>query len=165
MQQKRIGIVLLLTFLLWRSLNSVFVITTDLEPIENVGAGLSDDTRSRIRRALDMPPAAELYSQRYELLRDNVPPNSDLFFLHEFTEPLAIYEIFGYFRMSALLYPCNAQMVKRPPSPNSSAAEKLDPKDRYVLDVRRKKSKLAGEFTKVGETTDSVLWLETRPDR
>ena len=88
-----------------------------------------------------------------------------MFFLHEFTGPLAIYEIFGYFRMSALLYPCNAQMVKQPPSPKALGSNQLKVKNRYVLDIRRKKSKLADEFIKIGQTADAVLWLEKRPDR
>lgn len=165
MHKKRIGIALLLIFLLWRSANSVYVLATNPEPIRHWQEGLTVDTADRIARALDMPPAGELYVRRYQLLRDKVPPDSDLFFLHEYTGPLAIYEIFSYFRISALLYPCNIQMVKKPPTRNVVAEQRLHSKVRYVLDFRRKKSNLSKDFVKIGQSPDAVLWREENSNR
>ncbi|MEE2887720.1 MAG: hypothetical protein VX951_09860 [Planctomycetota bacterium] len=165
MQKKRIGIALLLIFLLWRSANSVYVLATDPESVGHWRAGLTGDITDRISRALDMPPAAELYAGRYQLLRDEVPPHSDVFFLHEYTGTFAIYEIFSYFRISALLYPCNIQMVKKPPAARVMRNEQLNSKARYVLDLRRTKSDLPVEFVKIGQSPGAVLWREESDGR
>ena len=83
-----------------------------------------------------------------------------MFFLHEYTGTFAIYEIFSYFRISALLYPCNIQMVKKPPAARVMRNEQLNSKARYVLDLRRTKSDLPVEFVKIGQSPGAVLWRE-----
>jgi hypothetical protein len=165
MGKKRIGITLLLTFLLWRSANTVFVLAVNPEINGYWQEGLTDDTATRVARALDLPPAREVHTQRYELLAAMVPPDSDLFFLHEYGGALAVYEIFSYFRISALLYPCNVQMVKVPPNAQVASATNRDFKDRYILDIRDKKSDLPESFEKIGTSPGAILWRQKRLTR
>lgn len=172
MHKKRIGIVLLLIFLLWRSANSVYVLAMDVtteapkgfNAIPHWQAGLTNDTSERIARALEMPPGRDVLMKRYELIRDKVPEHSDLFFLHEYSGTPAIYEILSYFRLSALLYPRNIQMVNQPPRPKPVILRN-DEKGRYVLDLRKTKSALGEEFVKIDEGPDAILWQERRSAR
>ena len=165
MGKKRLGITLLLIFLLWRSANTVFVLAVNPDINGHWQEGLTDDTPTRVSRALDLPPARTIHTQRYQLLAEMVPPDSDLFFLHEYAGALAVYEIFSYFRISALLYPCNVQMVKVPPDAQVVSATNRHPKDRYILDIRKKKSDLPESFEKIGTSPGAILWRQKRLTR
>lgn len=165
MGKRRVCGILLLVVLLWRGLNSMWVIAT--RPLTVRMSDVFESTEVRVSRTLRRETVGQTVKTtdlRVQLLRDNVPGDAKIYFLNEFTGPESISEVIGFLKYPGFIYPLYIQPIQSLPLPPSANRPPLRDKPTFVLDVRLDRSEpLGAGFTRVAEAADAVLWQKDEP--
>jgi len=160
MPRRRLLGLLLLGFLAYRGVASLWVLAADRTGLAALGRlAMPPEERLRETLVIEAPDGrlTDRYLRQLLLLRQHCGTRDHVLYLHEFRGDYSVIRQFTRIRL--LMYPCLVQPVAAVPDPVAPPSSPIRNAKLWLLDCRSEPAPLPSVFTRVAHTDGATLYV------